>query len=308
MTKIQMTAQAQFDLRQALHVATLDALLASRRWLPGELIFQGGTSLHLAHGSPRFSEDLDFLVHSTLNLEVIGQIIQERLAETAWLPSETSLTVTKANPDRNPHTFVVAVSGPNVIGSVRVKVELWQASKNAMSPLRVIVAPVKLASGPNAGAQAFVPTADLNEIYTNKVFAVGARRYMKPRDLFDLNFILGKEPNFVVTEADLRVRLATYPNESPDTWLEKARLRADALPLQVQVVTSELRRWLPSSWPMDMAAATKMIETSVKALSQGIGVMEAISIKDTASGAFKSKFQDLTRDALGSEHPGRQRG
>lgn len=58
MAKRPMRPEQAFDLRQALHVATLDALLASRRWEPGELLFQGGTSLHLAHGSPRFSEDL----------------------------------------------------------------------------------------------------------------------------------------------------------------------------------------------------------------------------------------------------------
>lgn len=61
MPKRQISASEAFDLRQALHVATLDALMASRRWEPGDLVFQGGTSLHLAHGSPRFSEDLDFL-------------------------------------------------------------------------------------------------------------------------------------------------------------------------------------------------------------------------------------------------------
>ena len=93
MKKTPMTAAQQFELRQALHVATLDALLASRRWQPGELVFQGGTSLHLAHGSPRFSEDLDFLVHSTLDLTGISAAIEARLAGTPWLPTGTKLTV-----------------------------------------------------------------------------------------------------------------------------------------------------------------------------------------------------------------------
>jgi len=50
-----------------MHVATLDALMASRRWAPGDLIFKGGTSLRLTHGLPRYSEDLDFLVNSSLS-------------------------------------------------------------------------------------------------------------------------------------------------------------------------------------------------------------------------------------------------
>jgi hypothetical protein len=83
MAKRQLTASEAFGLRQALHVATLDALMASRRWEPGDLIFQGGTSLHLTHGSPRYSEDLDFLVNSSLKLGAIGDAIQARLAGTA---------------------------------------------------------------------------------------------------------------------------------------------------------------------------------------------------------------------------------
>ena len=37
--KTTLTAAQQLELRQALHVAVLEALLASRRWQPGELIF-----------------------------------------------------------------------------------------------------------------------------------------------------------------------------------------------------------------------------------------------------------------------------
>ena len=79
MAKRTLSAAEAFDLRQALHVSVLEALLASRRWEPGDLIFQGGTSLHLAHGSPRYSEDLDFLVKSTLDLRATGTSIQARL-------------------------------------------------------------------------------------------------------------------------------------------------------------------------------------------------------------------------------------
>jgi hypothetical protein len=37
MPKRHLTPAQSFDLRQALHVATLDALMASRRWEPGDL-------------------------------------------------------------------------------------------------------------------------------------------------------------------------------------------------------------------------------------------------------------------------------
>ena len=50
MPKRHLTPTEAFDLRQALHMATLDALMSSRRWEPGDLVFRGGTSLHLVYG------------------------------------------------------------------------------------------------------------------------------------------------------------------------------------------------------------------------------------------------------------------
>ena len=282
MKKTPLTAAQQFELRQALHVATLDALLASRRWQPGELVFQGGTSLHLAHGSPRFSEDLDFLVHSTLDLTGISAAIEARLAGTPWLPTGTKLTVSKAKDAHNPHAFVVAVGGPKVIGAVRVKVKLWQTTKESMASLGVSVHPVRLASGLGAGAQAFVPTADLSEIFADKVFAVGARPYMKPRDLFDLRWILQRKPGGVVTQGELETRLDMYPNETPTSWLKKAEDRLDSLPKSVPAVKSDLQRWLPSHWQIGDAEALEIVNVSVAALTQAIVEMRVVATKRPA--------------------------
>ena len=277
MAKTVLSASQQFELRQALHVVTLDALLASRRWAPGDLVFQGGTSLHLAHHSPRFSEDLDFLVDSTLNLDAIGTQMQARMARMPWLPKGTQLEVTKAKDGHNPHAFNVVIRGKDVLGAVRVRVELWQASKEAMRPLRVTVQAVALISGPAAGAQVFVPTADAREIYADKVFAVGARTYLKPRDLFDLDWLMKGSSGLTVDAADMRIRLATYPNEKPETWLAKAIERARALPEQVDMIRADLLLWLPSSYPMSEAAAAGIVANSIDALSRGIEVMQAIA-------------------------------
>ena len=60
-----LSARDEVHLRAVLQTATLAALMDSRRWEPGDIAFQGGTSLHLAHGSARFSEDLDFRVRGS---------------------------------------------------------------------------------------------------------------------------------------------------------------------------------------------------------------------------------------------------
>lgn len=280
MAKRQLSASEAFDLRQALHVATLDALMASRRWEPGDIAFQGGTSLHLAHGSPRFSEDLDFLVNSSLNLDRIGESIQKRLKSAQWIPSGTSLVVTKAKDGHNPHAFNVNVSGPNVVGGVRVKVELWQTAAQTITALKVTASPVRLAAGPGAGMQAFVPTAELAEIHVDKVFALAARPYLKPRDVFDLHWLGAQGVAPVCTVEDMRVRLATYPNVRPEQWLAMASARLVELQGATDRITEDLKRWLPAHWPMTAERVHEMVAVSTHALEQGMEVMQEIAAVD----------------------------
>jgi len=275
--KRHFTVTDMFDLRQALHIATLDALMASRRWEPGDLIFQGGTSLHLVHGSPRYSEDLDFLVKSSLRLDAISDAILARLTDTAWVPHDTSLSVSRAKDGHNPHAFVVAIGGADVIGGVRVRVELWRADADVMSAIRVVVAPVKLSRGAVAGMQTFVPTAVLPEIYADKVFALGSRPYLKPRDVFDLHWLVSQTGIAGCQPSDMRVRLATYPNETPAAWLGKAFARRENLLSSIPAVTNDLKRWLPSSWPLDEANVKAMVDTSVAALDHGVGLIRDIA-------------------------------
>jgi hypothetical protein len=270
MGKRQLKPAEAFDLRQTLHVAVLVALMASRRWAPGELIFQGGTSLHLVHGSPRFSEDLDFLVEDSLKLNSIGSSIQSRLAGTPWLPDDMGLIVTPAKDGRNPHVFDIAVSGEGVLGSVRVKVELWKTPAEALKPLATEVRTVRLIVGRAAGAQAFVPTLD-------KVFAVAARPYLKPRDVFDLYWLAERGEAQVCTDEDLAVRLATYPNETPANWLAKAAARRQELLDSAGKVKADLQRWLPPSWPLTDEKVQAMIEASVAAIDRGAHGMRVLA-------------------------------
>ncbi len=280
MAKRTLSAAEAFDLRQALHVSVLEALLASRRWQPGELIFQGGTSLHLAHGSPRFSEDLDFLVKSTLDLRAIGASIQARLGRSPWIPKDARLTVSPSKEGRNPHAFDVSIGSASIIGSVRVRVELWQAPASALLPLAVEVRPVRLLSGPAAGAQAFVPAASLREIYVDKVFALAARPYLKARDVFDLHWLAGQDntaSTLSCSPADLEVRLATYPSQTPQNWLAQAIARRTELPLKVVSIQRDLKRWLPSTWVLQRAQVEAMVQASVLALDGGIISMQALA-------------------------------
>jgi hypothetical protein len=142
-----------------------------------------------------------------------------------------------------------------------------------LSGLKVVVAPVRLARGPAAGMQAFVPTAELAEIHADKVFALAARPYLKPRDVFDLHWLEQHGAAHRCSEQEMRLRLATYPGETAEAWLAKAFARKLEMRGAVVAVGTDLRRWLPSSWPMDDERAKEMIDASVTAREQGITAM-----------------------------------
>lgn len=275
MPRRSLTASEAFDLRQVLHVATLEALLSSRRWEPGELVFQGGTSLHLVHGSPRFSEDLDFVVSSALKLETLSRSVQSRLQGAAWLDGDMEVSVGRVRETTNPNSFLVTLGQEAVIGAVKVKVEFWRAAPELVASLKAVVAPVRLTRGPAAGMQTFVPSEDLSEIHADKVFALAARPYLKARDVFDLYWMAQNKIEPPTAEM-MQTRFALYPAMSHEVWLEQANARLSSLSAQLGPVEKDLARWLPSSWPLSTQSVTEMLDVSRKALEAGIACVETL--------------------------------
>lgn len=265
-------------LRNVLQTATLAALMDSRRWEPGDIAFQGGTSLHLAHGSARFSEDLDFMVRGGLSLKGLSREVQKRLRLPPDIASDLSVSVTPIKDGRNPHSFYVTLSGLQVIGSAKVKIELWQTSAIAMQSLALKVSTIASSTG-----QAFVPTLTLGEIYADKVYALGARDRIKPRDVFDL-WWLSEQGIAAPSPELLRTRLSIYPAPSgleTDTaraWLNNAAARLAELqyPGATDRVAQDLKRWLPSSWPVNAPLIATMVAHAIEHLQGGIDKMRSV--------------------------------
>lgn len=55
--------------KELLHYRILDAMM--REGFFSSLVFQGGTSLRLCHGSPRYSEDLDFAGGTSFDMDTL---------------------------------------------------------------------------------------------------------------------------------------------------------------------------------------------------------------------------------------------
>lgn len=276
--KRQLSAQEQSRLRDILQSSTIAALMDSRRWQPGELAFQGGTSLHLVHGSTRFSEDLDFMVRSSLSLEGLSKAVHRRLRLPSGVAADLHVSVSSAKDAHNPHAFMVTLSGPDVLGSAKVKVELWQTNDAVLNTLQLVVSSIPS----ELTGQTYVPTLTLAEILADKVYALGARERVKPRDIFDLWWIHQKDPAMTPNPALLLTRLDIYPHPSGhrlDTatrWLGNSQTTLAQLARHnaCGLVSADLKRWLPGSWKMDDAVAQAMITISVGQLQAGIGIIQ----------------------------------
>ena len=55
--------------KELLHYRILDVMM--REGFFSSLVFQGGTSLRLCHGSPRYSEDLDFAGGTSFDMDAL---------------------------------------------------------------------------------------------------------------------------------------------------------------------------------------------------------------------------------------------
>jgi len=274
-----LSAQDESYLRGVLQTATLFALMDSRRWEPGDIAFQGGTSLHLAYGSVRFSEDLDFMVCGGLPLKGLSREVEKRLRLPTGIASDLSVSVTPIKDIRNPHSFYVTLSGPQVIGSAKVKIELWQAPAAALRALTLKVSTISSTTG-----QVFVPTLTLGEIFADKIYALGARDRIKPRDVFDLWWlceqgVAGPAPELLHTRLNIYPAPSGDPSDTAQAWIRSAEARLAELqaPGAADRVELDLKRWLPSSWQIDPAIAAAMLVRAIEQLQTGIAIMRSFA-------------------------------
>ena len=263
-----LTWEEALAAAEALQIALLDGISRARRWGKAELAFQGGTSLHLAYGSPRASEDLDFIVASDKGLDAVMNAalaharayVRQALGPEAQLESKARVVDPTTGESRNPRIYTVSFRSPDFLESVKVRVEFWVADPAAaagydsevraarLSPEGQGRRPIKLAI-----SQAIIPTAQLAEIYVDKIHAVAGRDYLKYRDLFDLWWL--DQQGAARDGEELRVALENrrrlYPKgpKVDADWANRLRERANEMlgSASIAAFSKDLDRWLALS-------------------------------------------------------------
>lgn len=210
--------------KEILHYDILFSLQTSS--LLKDLVFQGGTSLRLCHGSRRYSEDLDFVGGQNFNSNKVKEI-KECL--------EDYIT--------HRYGFNVTVKEPKILSKEKhrdgINIDAWQISI-ATSPLRDVkkqrikleIANVdaytsefkKLKNNysvlPDAYDEILINMESLDEIKADKIVSLTAvTEYTRNRDIWDLLWLSQRTG---VTNFDLvSKKIADYNVESFEQKLDK---------------------------------------------------------------------------------------
>lgn len=182
--KKSMDNETKRNVAQTVHILILDAMSRNTSWTVNDIVFQGGTSLNLAYRSPRFSEDLDFVVSKDLDfskeVHKISSYVCEGL-QTSFPGSVVRLS--EKNTEGNPlHLFMFVIDLPETHGSVHVKTEFYKAEANLVrgydGEYRTLFGKMNISP--------LFSVATTDQIFVDKMFAIGNRGFLKWRDLFDV--------------------------------------------------------------------------------------------------------------------------
>ena len=169
--------------KELLHYRILDAMM--REGFFSSLVFQGGTSLRLCHGSPRYSEDLDFAGGTSFDMDTLkglGSCISDSLS---GMGDDVTVRVKEPRPDADGLTrrwrIAIRTAGQRKdLPSQTIKLEV--ASIPAYEPQHR-PALVNYPMFPALSGQIILDVESPTEILADKLLSYACASRLRRRDL-----------------------------------------------------------------------------------------------------------------------------
>jgi len=194
------------------------------------IIFKGGTALQKIYGLHRFSIDLDFTQRGTDELKETMERISKEMSDFGY-PTEIEEIKTIGK------TFIFKISGPlnseNPSSRARLRIEISQRESLLQEPLFKEVNPIY----PDLQSYTLLAMAE-EEIFAEKIRAIMSRN--KPRDVFDLHFLLEKGIKFNLEfvnkkleyyqEKFDRKKFLDRVKEKKASWISELKIYSKAIP------------------------------------------------------------------------------
>lgn len=211
----------RIQVAERLQFLVLDEIAAKQKTAK-KIVFHGGTSISMLHGSPRWSEDLDFMATP----DAVNQLFEDRVAiersvrlrMSLEMPSASVELKAKGTGNDENHgqveRFMLRWEHPGRIGAVKIKVEFYTCPQERLDAYQsALFTPHR---GGHAGRK--IQGATLPSIRADKIVAIAQRPMLKHRDIHDLGFISPLIPEGDDIEAALRASMGIY-NRTADEIL-----------------------------------------------------------------------------------------
>ena len=234
--------------KELLHYDILFSL--ESEGLLDELTFQGGTSLRLCHGAPRFSEDLDFAGgqdFSNQKANIIKACIENHIGPRYGLevcvkePKELRNDPQYAGVNVNRwQVSVVTAPKHRDIPQQRIKIEIASIPAWTREPRPLQINYDFL---PDGYGDILIMTETLNEITADKLVSlVNTENYVRNRDIWDLRWM--KQKNAEIEMSLVKNKIADYQIDRYVDKLDSMRMRLPEV-IKGDSFQNEMRRFLP---------------------------------------------------------------
>jgi hypothetical protein len=260
------------------HILALEAISEISEWTRTDYAFHGGTSLHLSWNSPRFSEDLNFLLSDACDrrLPKIMNRVISRIHENLLKIDHTLLISMTGKSRGRLAEYRFVLSKPGVLGGVTIKAEFWKVDPlylmSYRSTSKTPAAPADMLGGYTLAVSPILPAGTLTAAYLDKLTAFATRPHLKWRDIFDFWWITnhaGFTPPDDIVSAFLQNLSAysTVDELKPEEALRKFTTRFSREDMLAAAV-KDLKPFLPAGmwnrfWPDTVAEMVDMTLTGV---------------------------------------------
>lgn len=183
------TVDDEVTIASMLHATILNELFRSLKWQRRDAVFHGGTSLRFLRGSPRQSEDLDFMItqEAAQALATAMVRVHDRVRSRMRLLTPGCEVELKGPKGKAVEAWYFTWSHPNVIGSVKVKTEFLVTTLEHLAAYQSTH--LMPTTGGMLSVTGYLPGPTLVSAWSDKVVALAMRQALKWRDVFDLDFI-----------------------------------------------------------------------------------------------------------------------
>jgi len=177
-------------VKEFLHFDILNAL--SQSPLGTELVFQGGTALRTCHGGERLSEDLDFVCgpsHGEFDIEKLIALLRESVSERYGVHLEGIKSPERdlSDPERKDvkwWEFHLKFADMGRVEKIRLEVcnvPSYDSNFELIRARHGVLA--------NSLPPFMLRVESMEEILADKLKALGSRKFVKNRDIWDLKFL-----------------------------------------------------------------------------------------------------------------------